>query len=121
MSDDNNSDFNKEVIEMELSSAANNAQRDCNLTVVKLELFGNIPLVSDTNDLEHHKKAVHNVESSSAKRNSSIVEGAESSSAECNPIVIQGVESSSAEYNASVPAKLLVVNMPMTSSSAVRL
>lgn len=91
-------------------SRASYTQRNGNFIVIKLELFGNILLFSNTNDLKHYGKIVYGVELPFAKCNPSIIEGVESSSVEYNLLVIQGVESSSAERNAFVPTKLLVVN-----------
>ena len=48
-----NSDFDKEVVEIKLFFGICNARRDCNLATLKLELFGNILLVTNANDLKH--------------------------------------------------------------------
>ena len=80
------------MVKIELSFDISNAQYDCNFIVIKPKLFGNIPLILDTNDLECYKKTIHKRELSFVKRNLSIVEKAESSSVECNPTVVQGVE-----------------------------
>lgn len=93
-----------------MSLRASYTQYDCNFTIVKLELFGNILLFSNVNDLEHYGKIVYGVELPFTKCNPSIIKGVESSSVEYNLLIIQGVESSSAERNAFVPTKLLVVN-----------
>lgn len=73
------------MVKIELFSYAGSAQCNCNLATVKLELFGNISLVFDINNFEYCGKAIHQVESSSAKHNLFIIEGVESSSAEYNP------------------------------------
>lgn len=110
MSNDNNSNLHKEAVEIELSSYASSAQRNCDPTTVKLELFGNIALVSDVNDLERCRKAIHGVGSSPTKHNTSVVQGIESSSAEYSPLVIQRVESSFAECNISISTKLPIID-----------
>lgn len=93
---------------MELSFSASSNQYDCDPATVKLELFDNIALVPNTNDLKRRGKTVHGVKSSSAECNLSVIEKIKSSSVECNPPVIQRVESSSMEHNASVPAKFSI-------------
>lgn len=91
-------------------SCANSAQCNCNPATVKLELLCNIPLVLDANNLKHCKKAMHKIESSSAKRNPFVLEGVNLSFAECNPSIVQKMESSFAKYNTSVFAKLCVID-----------
>lgn len=71
---DNNSDFDKKAVEMEIFSDASSLPHECDVVVVKLELFGNILLVFDTNTFGRCRKAIYRVKSSSAKRNLSIVE-----------------------------------------------
>lgn len=87
-----------------------NTQHDCNSAIVKLELFGNILLILNANDFECCKKAIYGIKSFSMICNLSIIERVELSSVKRNPPIIQGLESSSIEYNASVPAKLLIIN-----------
>lgn len=58
---DNNSDLDKEIVEIELSSHINNAQYNCDLTAVKLELCGNILLIANVNDLKRCGKPVYKV------------------------------------------------------------
>lgn len=77
---------------------------------IKSELFGNIPLILDTNDLQCYKKTVHKVELFFVKHNPSVIERTESFSVECNPPVVQELESFSVKYNAFVSAKLPIVN-----------
>lgn len=108
--DDKNSDLDEEVVEIESSFRASSTQRDCNPTTVKLELFDNILIVFDANDLERCKKTVHKVESFSTKHNPSIIKGVKSTSADCNPPVIQGVNSSFAEHNTFVFAKFHIAD-----------
>ena len=81
-----------------------------NLIAVKLELFGNIPLVLDFNDLKYCEKALYGVESFFMEYHPSLIKWVESSSAKCNPSIIQRVEPSSTERNASVPTKLPIID-----------
>lgn len=84
---DNNSNLDKKVVKIEFFFHAN-TQRDCNLAAVKPELFDNIPLVLDVNNLKYCGKAIHKVESSSTERKLSVVKRVDSSSAERNlPII----------------------------------
>lgn len=85
MYNDNNSDFDKKTIKMELSF----------YIAIKLELFHNILLVPNANKLKRFRKAFHKVESSSIK---------------CNLFVVQRIESSFTEHNASVLTKLFVID-----------
>lgn len=62
--DDNNIDFEKKAIEIELFSHACSFQYDCNPTIVKLKLFGNILFISNT---------INRVESSFVENNLSVV------------------------------------------------
>lgn len=64
MYNNNDSDFDKKTFEIKLFSHTNSAQCDYNPAAVKLELFGNISLVSNTNNFEHCRKAIHRVKSS---------------------------------------------------------
>lgn len=62
MYNDNESDFNKEAIKMELFSHTSSAQLNYNLASVILELFGNTSLIPDANsDLKHYGKFVYRV------------------------------------------------------------
>lgn len=58
---------------MKLSFCTKSAQCDCNSAAVKLELFGNISLIPDANDLEHRGKVVYGIELSFTEWNPSIV------------------------------------------------
>lgn len=81
----NISDLDKKAVAMKLSSCTCSTQQDCNHVAVKLELFSNIPLISNTNDLTYYKKAIYGVESFFAEHNLSIIQRVNSSSAKRNP------------------------------------
>ena len=99
---------------------------ELHVITIKLELFSNILLILDANDLKQYcGKAIHRVESSSAKYNISVIKEVKSSfteynlpvikelelsSTEYNSPVIQGVKSSLIEHNASALAKLSIVD-----------
>lgn len=110
INNENNSDLDKKAVEMKLFFYTSSAQRNCNSAIVKLELFGNISLIPDANDLEHCGKVVYGVELSFTECNPSNIKGVKSSFAKCNPSVIQRVESFFVECNTSVPAKHSLVD-----------
>lgn len=87
MYNDNNSDFDKKTVKMELFFYAYSPQHDCNSTAIKLELLHNIILFSNANDLNRCKRAVYKVESSSIKYNLFVVQRVESNFTECNTSV----------------------------------
>lgn len=95
MYNDNNSDLDKETVEIKLSFRASNAQYNYNPSTVKLELFDIILLVFDSNDLKCYEKGVYKVELSIIKY---------------NLYIIKGVKSSFPERNATIFVKLFFVD-----------
>ena len=98
------------MVEIELFFYTSSAQYNYDSAIVKLELYGNISLIPNANELKRCGKAIYGIESSFTKQNSSIIEGAKLFSAECNLPVIQGVDLSSIEHNVFVPTKLLIID-----------
>lgn len=74
MDNNNNINLYKEVVEIESSSYAFRVQHNCNLAIIKLELFSNnILIIYDDNDVECYVKTVKEIESFIIIRNAFIL------------------------------------------------